>query len=223
MEFENQIEIGLGVYTQSEISKILGLKLPKVSRWLNMYWDGKLGRLFETRYSWEVDKSKAVSFHTLVEFYVFFVLAEHGVSTKQVLKAHEELTRLFETAFPFAMGRVLSGLNTDGKKIYLEHEGSIVALDGTRQLNLDLIKAFFHKLEFGDDGLANKFWPNGKESSIVIDPERKLGHPVISESNIYPETIYSHIKAGDPVKYISFVYELSEKEVEDAIKFCKAA
>ena len=40
--------------------------------------------------------------------------------------------------------------------------------------------------------------------------------------NIFPETLYNHYKAGDPVVYISYVYELTEKEVQDAIDYMAA-
>jgi uncharacterized protein (DUF433 family) len=63
----------------------------------------------------------------------------------------------------------------------------------------------------------------GKQNSIVLDPKRKFGHPVIENYNIYPETIYKLYKAGDPIPYIAHVYELTEQQVNNAIEFCQAA
>ncbi|WP_200974847.1 DUF433 domain-containing protein [Echinicola sp. 20G] len=223
MEFENKLKIGIGIYTVSKIATILRQPYAKVNRWVKEYWDGKLGAQFQSRYSWEVDKSKAVSFHTLIEFYVMVQFAEAGVQTKKVLQAHLELSKLFNTAFPFAQKKVIDGIRTDGCRVYVQHEGGTVSLDGTKQLNLDFIALFFKKLEFDADQLASGFWPMGKEKSIFIDPKRKFGHPVIDGHNIYPETIFSHFQAGDPVEYIAYVYDLTEKQVKDALEFCKAA
>ena len=72
MHFENKLEIGYGIYTMPDLANILNLKYYKVQRLLNEYWDKKFGSELGERYSWSDGKSKAVSFHTLVEFYIFF-------------------------------------------------------------------------------------------------------------------------------------------------------
>lgn len=223
MEFENKLQLGTGIYTTAEIAQILRIPYHRVHRWINKYWDGELGKEFESRYSWEVQNSRAVSFHTLVEFYVMVQLGEAGVKTREVLIAHKELTHWYNTAFPFALKEVLKGMKTDGKKIYLTNESDTITLDGTKQLNLNIIKVFFKKLEFDSEELASKLWPIGKSKSIVIDPNRKFGHPVFHNKNIYPETIDNHYRAGDPIEYIAAVYEITIKQVINAIEYCKAA
>jgi hypothetical protein len=47
MEFENQLKLGIGIYTPSEIAKILRLPYHKVLRWIDKYWDGELGKEYE--------------------------------------------------------------------------------------------------------------------------------------------------------------------------------
>ncbi|MCB0502132.1 MAG: DUF433 domain-containing protein [Bacteroidetes bacterium] len=223
MNFENKIDIGIGIYTVSEISRILRLPYYKVSRWIDKYWDGELGHEYESKYSWKIDNSKAVSFHTLVEFYVMINLSEAGVKTREVLNAHKELSRIYKTAFPFAYKEVANGIKTDGKKIYLKAKDSIITLDGSKQLNLAFMRIFFKKLEFDVENLATRFWPLGKEKSIVIDPQYKFGHPTITGSNIYPETIYNLYLAKESIDFISYLYELDSDQVRDAIEYCKAA
>lgn len=223
MNFENELNLGIGIYTPTEIAQILRVPSYKVNRWISQYWDGVLGREFESRYSWKTENSKAVSFHTLIEFYVMMELAEKGVKTRKVLEAHKELSKIRNTPFPFASREVLEGLETDGKKIYFKIDDVILTLDDTGQLNLDFIEIFFKNLEFDSENLASRFWPLGKDKAIIIDPARKFGHAVINSHNIYPETIFNHYKAGDPLPYIAHVYELTEKQVEDALEFCNAA
>jgi uncharacterized protein (DUF433 family) len=149
--------------------------------------------------------------------------AESGVKTREVLEAHKELSKIFNSAFPFALKEVLHGIKTDGKRIYLNFRGNTISLDGTKQLNLDFIHIFFKNLDFDSDDLASRFWPLGKEKSILIDPKRKFGHPVIDGKNIYPETVFNMHKAGDTIEYIAFLYELSPQHVRDAIDYCTAA
>jgi len=221
--FENIPKIGSGIYTTADVAWILGVTYPRAHRWITKYWDGDLGKEFEQQYSWQTDESRAVSFHTVVEFYVMIQLSEKGVKTKEILKAHRELSHIYRTAFPFAMKEVLEELQTDGKVVYWKKGEHIVTLNGSQQFNLSFIHLFFKKLEFDGDNMVSRLWPMGKDNSIVIDPERKFGHPIIVGRNIYPETIFNHYKAGDPPSYIAHIYKITEKEVADAITFCKRA
>lgn len=223
MVLENSLKIGNGIYTVKEVSRILRLPYTKVSTWLHRYWDGQLGKSYSRNYSWKVDNSKAVSFHTLVEFYVMMQFSEAGVKPGQVLKAHQELSDIYKTPFPFAQKEVLDSIQTDGKKIFLETLDDTISLDGTRQLNLEFIRTFFRKLDFGQDQLASRFHPLGKEKNITVDPKRQFGHPVVGATNIYPETIYNLHIAGEPSEFIAFTYEISEQEVKDAIEYCQQA
>lgn len=221
MNFENKLTIGIGCYTASEIAHILQLPYRKVHTWMNKYWDGKLGKEFGEKYSWKVDNSRAVSFHTLVEFYVMMQFSEAGVKPKEVLKAHAILSAKYNTAFPFAQKELLESIRTDGKIIYQDYDGQLVSLDGSEQFNLSLINQFFKNLEFDGNDMASRFWPMGMEKSVVIDPARKFGHPIINGHNIFPEVLHGHIMAGDPKEYIALIFELTEKEVQDAIDYCR--
>ena len=223
MTFENTVAIGNGIYTPKDISNILRIPPGKVRRWINQYWDGRLGKEYKKKYSWTVDGSKAVGFHTMIEFYTFIMLGELGVKTKQSLEAHLELSNYFKIAFPFANQTILENLKTDGKKVFLNYHGAIISLDGTNQINLDFIEVFFKNLDFDNELLASRFFPLGKDKSIIVDPKRQFGHPVLDGTNIYPETIYSMYQAGDSKKLISFAYQIDQKLIDDAIEYCKAA
>lgn len=224
MSFENKSEIGIGIYTVPDLAEILNLKYYKVQRLLNEYWDKRFAEQLGSKYSWTDGKSKAVSFHTLIEFYIFFQLKETGISTKNILKAHTELSIMFSTPFPFAKAEVINGISCIGKNVFFEFKNKdIINLDSSKQLNLKFIKIFANKLDFDNGNLAVRLWPLGKEKSIVVDPNYKLGMPTIIGTNIYPESIYQLHLAEEPLKFIASTYSLSEKEVKDAIEFCKKA
>ncbi len=187
------------------------------------YWDGTLGKIYATNYSWKTDGYRAVSFHTLIEFYVMMQLSEAGVKPSPILKAHQELSKWFKTPFPFANKSVLQSIRTDAKNIYFQLDDLTISLDGTHQLNMNFIALFFKKLDFDRKDLATHFYPLGRDKSIVIDPSRKMGQATIANSNIYPETLYKHFKAGDPIPYIAHIYQLNEIQVQNALEYCQAA
>ncbi|HZV67994.1 MAG TPA: DUF433 domain-containing protein [Saprospiraceae bacterium] len=218
------INLGTGIYTVTEIAKILRIPYFKVNRWLNKYWDGILSKEFKTQFSYKVDNSKIVSFHTLIEFYVTYQLYNSGVKINEIIRARQELGKITRAQFPFAQKQVLNNIRTDGSKVFFEiGKRDFVSLDGTHQLNLLLIQDFFKNLDFDNNSLAIKFWPLGKSKSIIVDPERQFGHPVIGQSNIYPEIINSMIKAGDSKEFVGLLYNLEPNEINDAIEYCNAA
>ena len=220
---ENHLELGNGIFTTQEIAQILRLPYPKVRKWIVKYWDGKLGKIYETNYSWKVGNNRAVGFHTLIEFYVMMQFADAGVKIGEVLKAHNRLAKKFKTHFPFALQNVLDNISSDGLKIYLKIDEDIITLDGSEQLNLDIIQLFFKKLDFDKDMLASRFWPLGKDSDVVCDPHRKFGQPVLDSTSIQSEAVYRMYLADEPIDFIASIYEISKKSVTDAIKFHKSA
>ena len=223
MNFENTLAIGNGVYTVPDVANILHLPYHKVNTWLNEYWDGKLGKAFKTKYSWRIDSTRAVGFHTLVEFYVMMQFSDAGVKPLQVLKAHTELSKSYNTIFPFAQKDIITNITTDGKKIFLNIDGSSITLDGSKQLNLEFINVFFKKLEFDKELMATRLWPMGKNKAVVCDPQHKFGQPVIDGTNIQTEAVYRMYLAKEPISFIASLYELTEQKVKDAISFHKKA
>lgn len=223
MSLEAKLKIGAGIYTAPDIAKILNLPLSKVNRWITDYWDARLGKVAGGTYSWSVDDSRAIDFHTLIELYVLTLFEGAGVNTKKVLVAHTELSKIFDTPYPFANRAILSSMKTDGRFIFFKTAFGIISLDGKKQFQFDFVEMLFKKLSFDDEILAKRFFPMGKNKQIIIDPERQFGQPVVGNTNIYPETIYNLYKAGEPVTFISHIYELDEKQVQDAIDYCMAA
>ncbi|MET4080734.1 uncharacterized protein (DUF433 family) [Pedobacter sp. UYP30] len=221
--FENKLQLGNGVYTIPEISHILRISAQKVRCWISKYWDGELGTAYEQNYSWKVDDTKAIGFHTLVEFYVMVQFAEAGASIRQILTAHQMLAKEHFTIFPFAIKEVLDNISTDGKKIFLRKGEDTITLDGTKQLNLDFIRMFFKKLDFDREMLASRFWPLGKGKEIVCDPHHRFGQAVIDGTNIQAEAIYRMHLAKEPIKFIAELYSISTSEVKHALEFYKSA
>ncbi len=213
-------QLGSGIYTIPDISKLLAIPQPKVRRYLNEYWDDRLGKkLFNETYSWSADnKIKAVNFYTLIELYTCFHLQELGVTTRQVLKSRVAIGKDLQIPYPFASAKLLS----DGKRIWYEFKDSIVNADGSKQTDfVEFIRKFANKIEFNSNKIAEKFWPAGRKSDVVINPHNQFGQPVLNGTNINAEVIFSMYESGEPIDALGILYDLTPKQVSDAISFYK--
>lgn len=216
---ENALNLSTGIYTYPDIAHVLDMPYHKVQRWLQQYWEGALGKEFNRNYTWNVDGTKAVSFHTMIELFTFFELNKAGVTPKRILEAHKELSALYKTPFPFATRSILQGLQSDGKMVLLKRkDDSVLSLNGTKQFNMAFVLEFVKKLEFRDD-LVHRFWPLGKNVDVVCDPAHQFGHAVILGTNILPEVVANMHRAGDSIKLIAASYDLKLKQVKDAIAY----
>lgn len=217
-------KLGTGIYTLPDISLILGIPYPKVVRWINSFWNDRFGSKYGHTYTWSVDLTKAVNFPTLIELFTFYQLSNAGISTKELLKAHEILSEQFNTQYPFATKKILESIRTEGKKVLFEQrDGSIYTVDVTKQFKLNFIKEFYVNLDFDTDSLAVRFWPNGKDKFVVCDPHHQFGQPTIEGTNIQSETLYKMYLAEEPIEFIASLYELPVEKVEKAIEFHKTA
>jgi uncharacterized protein (DUF433 family) len=216
-------ELGYGIYTIPDISRLLKVDRRKVTRYISEYWDEKIGRkLFSETYSWSVNqRNKAVNFYVLIELFTFFKLQELGVKAKTILKARTSIAKELNIDYPFASSELL----TDGKRIWYKFEDAIVNADGSSQTNfVKIIKDFAINVDFSRTTfLAEKYWPLGRDINVVVDPHRQFGQPIIEGTSINAEVIYSMYKSGEPIDTISILYDLTEKEVNDAINFFRNA
>lgn len=217
----NKAEIGEGIYTVPDIAAILDLPVAKVRRWLTEFWDARFGKSYNATYSWGDGRTRAVNFHTLIEFYVFYQLREQGISSQKILKAHEVMAKVLHTPYPFATSKVL----TFGKNILFSPDiSSLMEADEKFQMVLKkIVEPFCKNIDFDSEFLAERFYPMGKKHRIVVDPHHQFGQPTIKGTNIAAETIYNMHESGETVDFIARIYELDKKSVNDAIKFGKMA
>jgi uncharacterized protein (DUF433 family) len=213
----SKAEIGIGIYTIPDISRILCLRQQKLHFWIKEFWEGRMSLETNHHYVWGEGRERGTNFYALIEFYTFFQLRTLGVSAKKVLEAHRVVAEEYKTPYPFALSTIL----TDGRKVFYSSDGeNIIHADRTRQMTISkIMREFCKKVEFGKDELARRFWPFGKRSSIVIDPSHQFGQPVINNTNILAEVIYRLHKGGESPAFVSRLYKVSIKEVRESIKF----
>jgi uncharacterized protein (DUF433 family) len=213
--------LGIGLYTIPDVANILNLNRTLVRRWLREYWDDQFKNSGKNYASWGKGREKAIHFFTLIEFYVFYQLRKQGVSAQSIARSHEIISQELNISFPFANAIIL----TDGKKVFYSKDGDlIINADKSKQINFkSIIEGFCHKIDFGKDDHALRYWPLGKGKNIVVDPHHQLGQPTVKNTNILAETLYSMYKSGEKVNFISSLYDVSTADVKASIEFFQKA
>ena len=207
---------GLGIYTISDASEILRIPKRKVRYWFNKYVSGEFSNRYKGKYFLDAGDIIAVNFYTLVETYTFYHLKEKGLPTKTIIEAHNILGQMYNTPYPFALHKFLAS----GAELFHEiSEEVTIALNNRNQIAIKgIIQHYAENFDFSK-GLAHKYYPAGRKSSVVINPENQFGAPIIDGTNIKISALMNLYRGGEDVKFIAELYELKTKQVKDAIKF----
>lgn len=217
MHAAQNFELGTGLFSLAEVSQLLRIDQRRIRAWWKRYWEHSKVEAGDS-----VDFSNQLSFANLVEAYVLNELVSAGVRPGRVVRAYQCLVEEWGMSQPFSREDVLKSIKTDGEKVYLKWEDTIISLDGSTQINLAIIHEFIYSLDFSDNSVV-RFWPTRRTGEIVVDPQIQFGRPTVHGNRIEPVYLFQHFLAGESVRKIAFLYDLEETQVEQAVKFCQAA
>ena len=83
-----------------------------------------------------------------------------------------------------------------------------------------VLEPFCARLDFDSTTkLASRFFPDGKESAVIVDPAHSFGRPILGGTNITTEAIACLIHGGEKIEDIAADFLLELKQVEDAWSF----
>lgn len=80
------------------------------------------------------------------------------------------------------------------------------------------VAAFFDRVDFEGD-IAVRYWPDGRDAYIVVDPRRQFGIPIVEGTRLSTEVLYGTNAAGDSAEWLAHAYGLDLVQVEAAIRF----
>ncbi len=200
-------KLGEGIYLTKDVSNILNLPYRKVYNLMRGYWQA---------YSFGEYGNRAVNFYSLIEFFIYFQCRNNGMSAQRFKKNHKRLSSALNTKYPFAHFKI----RTDFKNIWAEVAGNLVSADGKEQYDfLPILDEFLHKVSYGDNDMAIRYYPLGKKTKVVVDPTHQFGQPIIDGTGIKTKSIFNLYLGGETQKRISTLYNLPLDRVKDAIRF----
>jgi uncharacterized protein (DUF433 family) len=208
-------------YSISEVQRLAKISRGRISRWLRgyKYEGGKQDPVIERSIPPE---STYASFLDLIDLLFVKKFIERGFSLQQIRKALDE-ARVHLGTPHFARNKFF----TSNQNIILELPKSsknMVSLlsDGQRVMG-DLVEQVFDKLDFEDVtefGFASRWYPEGRQGFIIIDPQISFGRPTIKGKGIATENIFDlYLGEDKKIEPVRKWFQLSRPEVQAAIRF----
>jgi uncharacterized protein (DUF433 family) len=214
-----------GIYAIPEAARLTGVSSQRIRRWLRGYqFKAKHGR-HRSAPVWHgqldpIEHSMAVGFLDLVEIRCVDAFLQRGVSWKTLRLAHERAQQALDLSHPFCTNR----FKMAGRAIILEipqvdGEPALWEIARDQRVFGRIIRPFMKDLEFTEGEMPSQWWPMGKSRSVVLDPRRSFGQPIVSRSGV-PTTILNRaVKATGSVREVAAWYEAERPEVQDAVAF----
>ena len=210
-----------GVYTLPDAAKLLRIDLQLLRRWVAGYPASvstqQVSGLGPIR-SRGAARSRHFGFLTLIEIFTAYQLRRRGFSIQRLRRFRKELSERFKTEFPFALQGLLSS-----RTELLKEMGNCALLQlgtGGQTAFEDVIRPFCEKIDFDSASkLAARFFPAGRERSIVVDPRHAFGQPVIIGTNLTTEAIALRLRAGETESDLADDFGLSEQQIKEVGEF----
>jgi uncharacterized protein (DUF433 family) len=146
------------------------------------------------------------------------------VPMQRVRKALDYAARSVDAEHLLASKRLL----TDGKELFWEFqersrtgEVSLVNLSrGGQKVFPEAVMRYLREMEWGSDSFAKRWWPGSEpgKGSILVDPKRAFGAPVIAGTGIRTEDVFSRFSAGEPLEDLAEDYGLTFAKIEAAVR-----
>jgi len=215
---------GVGAYSPIEAAKLLRMQPKTLRRWLYGYeydhGDGEIHQppLWAPQYDLERDGA-LLGFRDLVEARIVDALRRARIGLPTIRLCIDLAKEILGEEHPFST----RAFKTDGRRIFLEITQDV---DEPRLIDLKLRQHVFRAfvlpslsgIEFGE-AAAERWWLNPKRKTIVADPERSFGQPIIASRGVLTSRIAQDVKAEGSVERVAALYEISARAVRDALSF----
>lgn len=209
--------INCGLYSVPDAARLLRVH-PNVLR----YWAGERDEadaLIPRRFP----KEHLLTFAELMELQFVKLFRDQGVSLQAIRRAAKAASQKFSTDYPFTVKQ----FDTDGRSIFATlrrketNEELVEELRHGQLVFSRIIRPFFKRIDFAGTNEAERFWPLQRRGRIVLDPTRRFGQPIDSETGVPVEAIINAYKAGDgqSIPEIARWFDIPPEAVRAALRF----
>jgi uncharacterized protein (DUF433 family) len=220
----------LPTYGVAEAARLLRIPAATLRSWTfgRRYSTSDGERFFDRLIQPPTDPHDRLSFLNLIEAHVLRSLrTRHGVSMSDVRKALEYAQQRY------GIDRLLirRELKAAPGRLFFDEYATLVELPRGGQLVLrEVFEAHLERVVHdAHDQLPARFFPwfpiEGQEGkkAVVIDARIAFGSPVTTRRSVRTSVIADRFEAGEAVEELAQDYGLEHAEIEDAIRFERAA
>jgi len=233
------VALGLGSYGSTEALRLINYQRADiaratdterrnvtritVARWLYGYKHrGSFSKpLWQPDYTpTEDEPGLEVSFRDLIELRFVKTFRDLHLSLQTIRQCFERAAEMVDDQRPFSTQK----FRTDGRTLFFEiidgiQEGQLVDLKRRQNVFHRMVGPSLLDLEF-DAAVLARWFPLGKlHRSVVVDPARAFGRPIVSDGGVPTETITQAVKNEGSAERVARLYELPLAAVRDAIAF----
>lgn len=208
------------MYGIAEAAALLGLRTHCTKAWLDGDCRASAARVPVIRA--EHTGSEIVTWGEFVGLAFLRERRRKGVPLARLRPVIDELRQALGTPHPLATAwpyRLENELLIKAQeRSVLPPPIAIVRRSGDQLILAEDVSRFLRKVEFeSDTGPALRFYPAGRASPVVIDPQVRFGRP--SVSGVSTDRLWELFDAGESVGEIAMGYELGQVEVSAAIAY----
>ncbi|HEY8900755.1 MAG TPA: DUF433 domain-containing protein [Chthoniobacterales bacterium] len=216
--------VGKGIYTVPDASRLSRVSQRRIRYWLkdlpseqskeshgSRLWQGELPPM---------DDKLALGFLDLQEVRFIDAFLKTGVSWNLMRAAHAIARHRYGIEHPFCTRKFVSDGHHIIEQTGREPDGiSYEEVLHGQQVFPQVVQPFLRDLEFSSDDQLLRWWPLGTDRSVVLDPRRQFGQPIIARAGVATEILQAAVKAGQTIEEIADWYELDSDAVRDAVEF----
>lgn len=215
---------GIGAYTPVEAAKLLHMQPKTLRRWVYGYdYDHGNGlkeqpALWTPQYDPDAD-GPLLGFRDLIEARIVHALRRSRIGLPTIRLCIERAKEMLGENHPFST----RAFKTDGRKIFLEitkgvDEPRLIDLKDRQHVFRDFVLPSLSGLEFGE-ARAERWWLAPNRKTLVVDPERSFGQPIIASVGLLTSRVVQEVKAEGSPERVAKLYRIPLRAVRDALDF----
>jgi len=216
------------IYDVPSAARLLGLDNRRVRRWLCGYANRDYRHEDKPLVTYPPvigrdNDGEHASFLDLIELLFAKAFLNHGFTLPKMRNALTEARRLTQELHPFATRRFF--LMDTGAFIEMDgNDGDTVFYDLFKQDQTAIkpvVQALAKTIDFHDrSGLAEAWYPLGKDGRIAIDPRFSAGEPTVAQSGLKTSVLYHMFLAeNENADRVAEMYQLKSDDVMAAVRF----
>jgi uncharacterized protein (DUF433 family) len=232
--------IGIGLYPLPLAARLAQLDVRTARHWAVGYRFTRKGQqrsspgVMPLKLRPSSDKQTDVTFAEMLTLRLVKGFRNAGLRLQTIKRVAEKASVEFNVPTPFISRK----FRTDGRKVFLElretsptddeqvlplADRKLIEVLTGQQAFADVVEpSLFADVEWSDD-LASRWWPLGRDHSVILDPGVLFGAPRLANTSVPTAPVAAAVKAEgggeDAIEAVAEWFGVSPEAVRDALKF----